>query len=150
MKQLIILSCSFLLLISFTEKPFVNPTGTYIMGASKKVDDDFYGYSGMIQVRMLKSGRIAISFGINKGAPSYNSGTFSDTLLYRNNIAVYTPGKNCKLIFRFRKNGVSVEELSNDPGYKCSFGGGVVANGFFKKTSSLPPVLVDMSTGEKL
>lgn len=64
------------------QKNYIEPTGIYkLNNAIKKKDGEIYGYFGQIQVKKLNSEQIVMKFEVNKGAPSYNSGSFFDTLI---------------------------------------------------------------------
>ena len=88
-----------------TDIKYVNPTGTYhLVGKTKKKDGDVYGWFGTIQVKTLTANKIAMTFYICKGAPSYNSGSFVDTLYYSDNKAIYADedtAKKCVTTFVF-------------------------------------------------
>ena len=93
-----------------------------------------------------------MTFGVNKGAPSYNSGSFIDTLIYKNNMAIYTDpviDSSCKITFTFNKSGVLVKEEANDFNSGCGFGHAVVADGFYKIISRKVPILREPLTGDK-
>ena len=126
----------------------IDPTGTYELdNKTKKEDGDVYGYFGKIQVLNLTKDQIIISFMVNKGAPSYNSGSFIDTLDYRSNQAFYTIPEydsSCKITFHFSDIGVTVKEETDDFNFGCGFGHAVVADGFYKKTSSEKPEIQDL------
>ncbi|MEO8517471.1 MAG: hypothetical protein ABI426_12025 [Flavobacterium sp.] len=123
-----------------------NPTGTYELNEhTKERNDGVYGYFGTIQVKKINHTKIAMTFYICKGAPSYNSGSFVDTLDFSNNVAIHKD-EDCVTIFTFTKKGIDVKEQS----HRSCWGGGVVAHGHFKKTSGKEPVLTDPETGEKL
>jgi len=144
-----------IVLTSFnTQTKYIEPTGTYkFNNIYKKKDGDFYGYSGDIEVKKINSEKITMSFAVNKGAPSYNSGSFVDTLTYKDNRAIYTIQKfdpTCKIIFDFTKKGITVKEETKDYNFGCGFGQGVVADGFYKKVSKKVPILIDLMTGEKI
>ena len=65
----------------------INPNGTYQLDEKTKIKNgDTFGYFGDIKVKLIDNGKIVMSFYICKGAPSYNSGSFVDTLIYKNNI----------------------------------------------------------------
>ncbi len=143
----------FLIPLSFLET-YIDPTGTYILDEkTERSGDDIYGYTGQIQVKKIAVDTIVMTFEVNKGAPSYNSGSFVDTLNYNNNIAIYNNAEfdsTCKITFSFTKKGVVVKEETDNPNFGCDFGHAVFADGFFKKTSSKTPILVEPLTGEKL
>jgi hypothetical protein len=94
-----------------------------------------------------------MTFEVNKGAPSYNSGSFVDTLVYKENKAVYRDTEvdtTCTIIFNFNKKGINVVEKTGNYNWGCGFGHGVVADGFYKKISNKVPILTEPLTGEKL
>jgi hypothetical protein len=132
----------------------IDPTGTYILDNKPIIiEKETYGYAGLIQVKTLTGNKILMTFSINKGAPGYNSGSFIDTLIYLNNKAVYTipeVDKSCQVSFTFTENGVTVKEKTADYNSGCGFGHAVVADGFFKKVSSVKPILRNPGTGEEL
>jgi hypothetical protein len=152
----ILLSLFFIIVLtSFnTQSTYIEPTGTYkFNGIYEKKDGDFYGYSGEIQVKKINSEKIIMSFEVNKGAPSYNSGSFVDTLIYKENRAIYTNAEfdtSCKITFSFDKKGITVKEETADYNFGCGFGHGVVADGYYKKVSKKVPILIDLMTGEKI
>ena len=127
---------------------FTNPTGSYKLVSKTTVKHgDTYGYFGDIDVKLLDSSRIAISFFVCKGAPSYNQGSFVDTLTYKQNIAIHTTPEDdttCRITFRFGNKGVTVEQYQADLNFGCAFGHGVFADGFYKKVSSKVPVIRDI------
>lgn len=129
----------------------IDPTGTYsLVGKTETKNGDTYGYFGEIQIKKIGEDKAAISFFVNKGAPSYNMGGFVDTLTFANNKATYKGLDNttdCKIEFTFSENGITVVE---DEGSVCGFGHGVSANGFFEKTSSTEPILEDPFTGKRI
>jgi len=138
----------------FAQDKYINPTGTYDFDfETKKIGEDVYGNFGQIQVLTLSETKIVMTFGINKGAPSYNSGSFVDTLGYMNNIVIYTTPEfdpSCQITFEFTKLGVNVKEKTDDYNSGCGFGHAVVANGFFKKISSEIPELRHPMTDEEI
>lgn len=131
---------------------YIDPTGTYeLESETRQEGDKIYGYTGRIQVKALKTNKVVMTFGINKGAPSYNSGSFVDTLGYRNNRSIYQPDSaidsGCTITFDFTNGQVVVKE---EAGTACGFGYGVVADGVFTKTASGEPVLKHPTTGEEV
>jgi hypothetical protein len=156
MRQPIVIVILGFLLTSFIiqKTPWIDPTGTYTLdNKTTKKNGEIYGYSGQIQVKKITSEKIVMTFGVNKGAPSYNSGSFVGTLNYMDNRAVYGNAEfdsTCQIIFDFDKKGVTVKEKTADYNSGCGFGHAVVADGFYKRIYNKPPVLRDPSTGEKL
>jgi hypothetical protein len=130
---------------SFGQNSFINPRGTFEY-VSKTVikNGDTYGYFGTIQVKTISNNKIVMTFYICKGATSYNSGSFIDTLDYRNNMAIYKD-EECITTFVFTNKGIDVKETSKGD---C-WGANVYAHGHFRKKSSKQPILVDPLSGEK-
>jgi hypothetical protein len=140
--------------VSALKQKTIDPTGTYeLVAETTKKGGEIYGYSGQIQVKLLIENRIAMNFFVCIGAPSYNSGGFTDTLDYKNNLAIYRVpdiDESCVITFIFADEKVTVDELTDNYNFGCGFGHAVVANGNYKKTSSEVPVLKDPFTGEKI
>ncbi len=150
MKIRIIALLSFVILTSFSMRnELLNPTGTYYFGKTRTKNGEVYGYYGEIQVKKYLNNKVILSFIFSKGAPSYNLGSFVDTLNYQNNKVIYRPEiyTSCLIEFVFSKKGVNV--ITNEQNSECGFGMGVVANGFFIKKSSKKPEIKDLLTGEK-
>lgn len=144
MKKVILASASFILLASFTTQPFhFDPTGTYKLDSkTRKKDGEIYGYFGEIRVKKVGNDKVIMAFEVSKGAPSYNSGSFFDTLSYIDNKATYTDPESdptCKITFEFDKKGIIVKEETANYNTGCGFGHAVVADGFYKKTSNKTP-----------
>lgn len=155
MRQIIQLLTFIILLTSFTfQSIIIDPTGTYILDSkTKKRNNDIYGYFGQIQVKKIGDNKIIMTFEVNKGAPSYNSGSFVDTISYFDNKAVYTTPEfdpTCKITFDFAKKGITVKEETADYNSGCGFGHAVIADGFYKRVSNKTPILTEPLTGEKL
>jgi hypothetical protein len=155
MKQIILILTTIISLTGFTGQIiYVDPTGTYqLENSAKKKNGDIYGYFGQIQVKKISSDKIVITFEVNKGAPSYNSGSIVDTLNYKDNKAIYTDletDSTCKITFNFGNKGITVIEETADYNSGCGFGHAVVANGFFKRISNKVPILTEPLTGRKL
>jgi hypothetical protein len=138
----------------YAQPKAIDPTGIYMLDNKPIIiEKETYGYAGLIQVNKLPGNKILMTFTINKGAPSYNSGSFADTLNYLNDQAVYTNAgadTSCHITFKFTDSGVTVKEKTADLNSGCGFGHAVVADGFFKKVSSFVPELRNPKTGEKL
>ncbi len=94
-----------------------------------------------------------MTFMICIGAPSYNSGSFVDTLDYYNNSVIYTAqdiDPSCQIRFDFSEKGIVVKEKTDDFNSGCGFGHAVVADGFFKKISNSEPILKEPMTDEEI
>ncbi|WP_057936129.1 hypothetical protein [Algoriphagus resistens] len=132
----------------------LDPTGTYSFGLRPMGEEDSgIGYNGLIQVIGIGNNKIAMTFEVNKGAPSYNSGSFVDTLAYADNRSIFTiPAidPSCRITFEFDRKGVEVNEEADNLNSACGFGNAVVAKGYFKKVSKKKPVLKAPLTGETL
>jgi hypothetical protein len=144
-----------ILLVSFGQKKekqtAMNVTGTYrFEGKTYQKGEDTYGYFGSIRVKQLEKNKIAVSFFICKGAKSYSSGSFLDTLELKESSAVYKTDcdSNCTILFKFTNNGVATihKDADGDYNFSCCFGHAVIANGFFRKQSSKIPVIKDPNT----
>ena len=119
-----------------TPAPFINPAGYYSLDSKTTVKDgDTYGYFGTLKVKQIDSARIFVDLYVCKGAPSYNSGSLEDTLVYKNGIAVHTtPDDNsCVITFNFNTSGgVTINEKTKDINSGCGFGRAIDASGFYK------------------
>jgi len=115
----------------------INPQGYYSLDSKTRVENgDTYGYFGSVTVRPVDSIHILVNLYVCKGAPSYNSGSFEDTLLYKNGVAVHTTADDASCVITFNFNtagGVTVEEKTKDANDGCGFGHAVVASGFYKR-----------------
>jgi uncharacterized protein YecT (DUF1311 family) len=131
------------------DKYEVNPTGLYSLDNKTVIkNDDTYGYFGDIAVKTISKNKVVVRLFICKGAPSYSSGTLSDTLEIKNNKAIYRNAEfdsSCKIIFSFFRQGIKVEEFTNNYNSGCGFGHAIVANGFFKKKSNKIPTLKELT-----
>jgi hypothetical protein len=129
---------------STRDKSF-DPTGTYLLGdRPMDVSDSGDGYNGRIQILRLADDKVVLTVEINKGAPSYNSGSIVDTLTYTENNVTYTDPEHypgCKITFEFDHEGVNVRQHRVQSDYGCGFGNGVEAHGYFKKFSGKIPIL---------
>jgi hypothetical protein len=144
MKHLSIILISWLILSGLLPlETTVDPTGIYdLENETRKEGDDIYGYFGQIKVLAIDETTIIMDFQVCKGAPSYNSGSFLDTLEYINGQAIYTDpeiDESCRITFDFTEKGVKVTEETENYNFGCGFGHAVVADGFYKKTSSDKP-----------
>jgi hypothetical protein len=156
MKQIFAIILSLVVYSSFAQtkssRQVLNPTGTYNLNLVYKIKNgDKYGYFGSIKIKRIKDSSLAMSFFVCKGAPSYNSGSFVDTVIYRgNNIIKYTPfefDSSCVLTFKFITKGIMVYQQADNINNACGFGHGVAANDlFYKKVSSKIPIIKDPLT----
>lgn len=128
----------------------INPTGIYeYSGNTYTKNGDTYGYFGTIKVLQLEANKVLVNFYVCKGAPSYNSGSFIDTLTYINNQVVYRGDTTmaeltCKLNFKFTSKGIYAELFSDYPNTACGFGHAVDAQGFYKKQKGKVPTKDEM------
>ncbi len=128
-------------------KGYLNPTGTYYLdGKAIKRDGEIYGYFGEIRIKLIDSSKVAMSFYVCKGAPSYNSGSFSDTLNYFSEKVIYIPDDDstCIITFQFKKQGINVTQSQDDLNFGCGFGHGVFADGYYKRISKKTPEIIDL------
>lgn len=130
------------------QKTFHNPTGTYVLDSkTEKRNGEIYGYFGTAEVILLDSTSIIMNFEVCKGAPSYNSGSFLDTLVYKDNIAVYTDlesDSTCRVVYAFTAKGIQVEQFSDKYYSACGFGHAVDAQGYYKKKSGKIPQIKEL------
>lgn len=119
----------------------VAAVGTYSMDNSRMQKGERYGRVGTIKVKPLGKNKLLVSLYVCKGAPSYNSGSFLDTLGIVDNQAIYTCeyDSTCRIVFRFYKRGVDIEQFADDPNTACGFGHAVFADGFYRKKSARVP-----------
>ncbi|WP_066836862.1 hypothetical protein [Rufibacter ruber] len=133
---------------SYGQVEKIDPTGSYILEA-KKIKNGEKGSHGEIHVKLIENDLAAISFYYNVGHPSYNSGSFVDTLAYKDNKIIYTykePGEvnpDCKLTFTFEQKRVIIKHEASDYNFSCGFGHGVIANLTIKKKTNRIPIIKD-------
>lgn len=152
-KATYLISIFFIVLFQTTQsQSVVDAKGTYVYrGKTTRKNGDIYGYYGNIQVKKISPNRVVINFYICRGAPGYNSGSFIDTLDFKNNQVMYSNAEldsSCKIKFDFDPKGVKVTQESELKSFGCDFGHGVTATGYFIKTSSKQPILRDTITGD--
>jgi hypothetical protein len=126
------LSALFTLSSFFTDKNMgINPTGTY------EYDNGDSG-NGIIKVKNIGKDKFKVSIFVVGGGPSHNMGEFMEELKLKNGVMHYKSGE-CELKFIFNSKAVKVVQ----PGWDCGFGMGVMADGYYKKTSSKVPDMED-------
>lgn len=125
---------------------YIKPTGTYKFGKVLK-NEKQQEYFGETQVVALTENKIIVSFFLCKGAPSFNQGSFIDTLEYNNNQANYIINSNgksiCEINFKFTNKNLIIKENINR--IDCDFGNGIFVNCTMNKTSSSKPIIKDLS-----
>jgi hypothetical protein len=130
----------------------LDPTGSYefVSDARDSTNDDS-GVFGEVRVILLGDERIAVGFAMNIGALSFNSGGFVDTLEFRDSIAVFRDRESdssCTITLSIAKDSVRLTEHTDLPDGGCGFGHGVVADGSFRKGSSVRPYQLDPAGGD--
>jgi len=141
-----------------SSNPSFSPSGTYHLNkavidaeTNEDAEGPVAGNFGTIQVKAIGQHAVAMTFYVSMGSPGYNSGSFVDTLDFKNNTATYTTPEfdpSCNILFEFSKAGIQVTETTDNYNHGCGFGHAVVANGYFKKYSAEEPVLIHPLTGE--
>ena len=147
MKRFVIGIFAFVLIsnVSFAQLTnYINPSGIYKLDSKvTKKNGETYGYFGDIKVLSTDKSRILISFFVCKGAPSYNSGSFVDTLDYINNIAIYKgdpeTDSTCNITMSFLEKGIDVDLKSENLNFACGFGHAVDPHGFYYKLKGKIP-----------
>jgi hypothetical protein len=129
---------------SFGQTNYIDPTGVYkLEGKTTKKNGETYGYFGDVKVIAIDKQRILVGFFVCKGAPSYNSGSFVDTLKYINNTAIYTgdpdADSTCKMTMIFGTKGINVTLETEDPNFACGFGHAVDSQGFYYRVKGKIP-----------
>lgn len=155
MKQNIILGLLFLLIIgckpsnSIQEKTLLSPQpdltevprplltlkygGQYSYGK----DTPESGF-GSIIIYPETDSTVLLYLSVNRGGPSYNSGSLFVRLKIINESAIYYTKEGylengCRLTFDFLKNSVKVQ--TGDENFECGFGNAVSATGYYAKDS---------------
>ena len=134
---------------------YLDPTGTYHLDRDTTMrGEDFYGTLGRVQVKMVSGDTLVLTLGIVNGAPGYHSGYLVDTLRYDDSSAIYKApafiDQDCRIVFQFSDEGITVVQSPIGSVGGCGFGQGVVADGFYRKTDTAEPVLQHYITGEIL
>lgn len=121
---------------------YFNPTGTYILkGENHK--GEIKGNFAEIRVKLLSDSLLALSLYSNKGYPEYTSGSFTDTLKFLDNKAIYYSKLDnaCCIVFDFEIDGLNIKHIYSDPTSTCGYGKGVLPLGFIGKYSSDIPII---------
>lgn len=109
----------------------LNPTGTY------EYDKGDNG-NGIVKVKNIGKDKFKVSIFVVGGGPSHNMGEFMEELKLKNGVMRYKSGE-CELKFIFNEKALKVVQS----GWDCGFGMGVMADGYYKKTSSKVPDMED-------
>ena len=127
----------------------INPTGTYILKGEKH-KGEIKGNYGEVRAKLLNDSLLAIAMYVNAGYPRYLSASFTDTIPYLDNRAVYWSGNDpsCRLVFAFETDGLNIKQIYTDPASTCGFGKGVMPLGFIAKYSSAVPIIQPLSHGK--
>jgi len=107
------------------------------------------GRVGFIDVFPETDSTILFYLDLNRGAPSYNMGQLYGRIKIVNNSGVFylaNDGKGCKFKLTFSKRLLFIKTI--DEQWQCPFGGGVYADGTFKKFSNKVPTCFIGPTGE--
>jgi hypothetical protein len=131
------------------EKIQFDPSGIYTYDS---IANGNTVYFGEIRIKKYLGQKYIMTFFICKGEPSYNSGSFIDTIEFASNLFKYTTvdDTSCLTIFNVSDSGLVVNEKTDNYNFGCGFGHAVVAHGFFRKTSNYPPTLLDPLNGDTL
>ncbi len=117
-----------------SNKTQIYPCGTYsLISKTSYKNGEKIGKYGTIQVKPISSDKIIMSFYVNLGFPTYNSGSFIDTLIIESNIATYTIPEydsSCQIKFKFSISTISISETTEDYYMGCGFGNAVRTDGF--------------------
>jgi hypothetical protein len=111
--------------------------GIYSFGNSDKTSETA---QGTVYIYPETDSTFLFYLYVNKGAPSYNSGSLDGRAMIKDNNGIYSAkfeyAENaCTLYFEFKDNTVTVQEDDSD----CGFGHNVYADGtFLQKSAEIP------------
>lgn len=154
-KYILILFLFLLSVSTFGQSPtYINPTGIYkLEGKTTKNKGETYGYFGDVKVIAIDKEKVLIGFYVCKGAPSYNSASFIDTLKYTNNVVIYTgdtiSDPTCNMTMKFSSKGIDVDLRSDNPNMACGFGHAVDTQGFYYKLKGRVPKAKEIISGNR-
>ena len=113
--------------------------GTYKLNENESIKEE-PGAFGEIRVKQLKNNQVGVAFSFCKGHPSYNLGSFLDTLSLIENKAIYRSefDSTCQVESVFLGNLIQVTQTSD---FGCGFGHGVYCDGQYIRTSTAVPDL---------
>ncbi len=125
----------------------INFAGEYQYGG-----DPEKGPYGLVSVYAKDDSRIMFYLELGRGAPSYNMGSIWGEVVIKNSKGLFVSsleGRSCQFILNFYSNQLVIKTIDNQDG--CGFGGGVLADGTFKKVSTKnPEYFIDNGSMEKI
>jgi hypothetical protein len=106
----------------------------------RKIAKDETGYESDLIIVNLKGNQYKFFLFISKGYPAYHTGELEGIINIVKDTAVFYEtdtviGTACRLVFRFSKTKVSIEQKLED---NCGFGANVWADGDYPKIKSRP------------
>lgn len=117
-----------------------NVTGTYTYGDQEDPDSG----GGYLVIEQLEDHQLTFQLDLNRGAPNFNSGYASGTMVLEGNTAIWTTeeynmdgGTGCTISFLFTEDQVVVDQEQGSP-VECGFGNGVLASGTYAKQDDKP------------
>lgn len=133
-------------------RPHGNPTGTYIIGKGLSQEDNEPERNfGEIRVKKISPTKVAVALYVISGAPSYDSGDFVDTLILRNNQAIFSKSDfdtSCRIYFKFFASRLVVKQTSKIHPSPCGFGWNADISGVYRKVSAKVPLIRDLTKDE--
>jgi hypothetical protein len=126
-----------------------DPSGIYVYDSIANGNNVYFGE---IRIKKYVGQKYIMTFFICKGEPSYNSGSFIDTIEFKSKRFNYTTADDttCLTTFNVSDSGLVINEKTENYNFGCGFGHAVVAHGFFRKTSNSTPILLDPLNGDTL
>ena len=142
-KKSVFILCILMLIGVVQTYAYSQESSTYYAGIYEDVISKKYGLSASITVYPEFDDYIIFYIKIQKGGPSYSSGTLLGRARIDNGVATFIDSENyCKLSLTFTKNSLIVRSLQGQ--YECGFGGGVIADGTYKRISKkIPSYYID-------
>ena len=83
---------------------------------------------------------------VNRGAPSYNSGSLYGRMNIEDRTAVFEK-ENCEWTAHFSESSVQISTVSDQ--YECGFGHGVIVDGTYRKKTGDPPLYFENYGGRE-
>lgn len=122
--------------------------GTYRSGS---LIDTSKTSEGEVIIYALTNDSVLFHLNVNRGTPSYNSGVMYARLYVSSNKAVLNKqflycDSLCKLEFEFSDSTLTIKTIKSD----CGLGGGVLADGIYRKVNSQQPKYFEDGEGKKV